>query len=295
VDLSGVIFVVLALVWAAYLLPKALRHHDEVARTRSVDEVSEQARVVVSAPDREQRRPGRARRARTAAAGRTAALTPAGRAARRRRRILALLVAACAVTAVAAAAAVVPVWAVVVPAGLLVGFLVLCRVLVRRDRARQVAARRTSGPVAPAQRVANVPVAAAPAPAPAPAATAPAAVTPDTAVEAPVMEAPGPSSSAPVGSLDDTGAFRELVGLPVQRESSSAHGQPAPGSLWDPLPVTLPTYVGKQRAMRSVRTISLGDPGVSSSGRDAADSALVAGAQAGTTQPGDDAPRVVGG
>ncbi len=39
-DLSGVIFVVLALVWAAYLLPKALRHHDEVARTRSVDEVT---------------------------------------------------------------------------------------------------------------------------------------------------------------------------------------------------------------------------------------------------------------
>ena len=84
-DLSGVIFVVLALVWAAYLLPKALRHHDEVARTRSVEEVSEQARVVVTAPPQAAKRPGRVRRARTSAAERTAALPPGARAARRRR------------------------------------------------------------------------------------------------------------------------------------------------------------------------------------------------------------------
>ena len=98
------------------------------------------------------------------------------------------------------------------------------------------------------------------------------------------------------GSLDATGTFQELVvGVPAQRGGATGPSAPA-GSLWDPLPVTLPTYVGKQRAMRSVRTISLGDPGVSSSGRDAADSALVAGAQAATGgQPGDEAPRVVGG
>ena len=34
VDLSGVIFVVLAVAWAVFLIPKALKHHDEVARTR---------------------------------------------------------------------------------------------------------------------------------------------------------------------------------------------------------------------------------------------------------------------
>jgi hypothetical protein len=56
---------------------------------------------------------------------------------------------------------------------------------------------------------------------------------------------------------------------------------PAPlageGSLWDPLPVTLPTYVHKARARRTVRTIELTQTaGVTSSGHDEADSALVA-------------------
>jgi hypothetical protein len=46
------------------------------------------------------------------------------------------------------------------------------------------------------------------------------------------------------------------------------------GSLWDPLPMTLPTYVNKARARRTVRTIELTQ--VASSGHDAADSALVA-------------------
>jgi hypothetical protein len=83
----------------------------------------------------------------------------------------------------------------------------------------------------------------------------------------------------------------------VQRTSRTADGSAPSGSLWDPLPVTLPTYVGKQRAMRSVRTISLGDPGVSSSGRDAADSALVADAATSSPVPGQsgEASRVVGG
>ena len=45
--------------------------------------------------------------------------------------------------------------------------------------------------------------------------------------------------------------------------------------LWDPLPVTLPTYVTKARAARTVRTIDLSAPDTWSSGRDEADSALV--------------------
>ena len=44
------------------------------------------------------------------------------------------------------------------------------------------------------------------------------------------------------------------------------------GSLWDPLPVTLPTYVNKARARRTVRTIEL--TGINSSGHDQADTAL---------------------
>ena len=42
----------------------------------------------------------------------------------------------------------------------------------------------------------------------------------------------------------------------------------ADGTLWDPLPVTLPTYVTKPAATRrSVRTIDLGEPGAWTSGR----------------------------
>ena len=44
------------------------------------------------------------------------------------------------------------------------------------------------------------------------------------------------------------------------------------GSLWDPLPMTLPTYVNKARARRTVRTIEL--TGINSSGHDQADTAL---------------------
>lgn len=42
-----------------------------------------------------------------------------------------------------------------------------------------------------------------------------------------------------------------------------------PGALWDPIPVTLPTYVSKPLAPRTVRTIDLSGPEVTSSGRSA--------------------------
>ena len=48
-----------------------------------------------------------------------------------------------------------------------------------------------------------------------------------------------------------------------------------PGALWDPLPVTLPTYVTKPAATRrTVRTIDLDATGVWTSGRTDADSAI---------------------
>ena len=44
--LSGVIFVALALLWALFLIPKALRSHDVAALPRSVESTSDQARVL---------------------------------------------------------------------------------------------------------------------------------------------------------------------------------------------------------------------------------------------------------
>jgi hypothetical protein len=50
VDLSGLIFVVLAVGWAAYLIPRALRHHEEIAASRPVDNFSETMRVLERTP-----------------------------------------------------------------------------------------------------------------------------------------------------------------------------------------------------------------------------------------------------
>ena len=40
-----------------------------------------------------------------------------------------------------------------------------------------------------------------------------------------------------------------------------------PGMLWDPIPITMPTYVSKPLAPRTVRTIDLSGPGASSAAR----------------------------
>lgn len=45
-DLSALIFVALAVAWAVYLIPKALKHHDEVVRSRSVEKFSRTMRVL---------------------------------------------------------------------------------------------------------------------------------------------------------------------------------------------------------------------------------------------------------
>lgn len=50
----------------------------------------------------------------------------------------------------------------------------------------------------------------------------------------------------------------------TERAASEVEGRPG---LWDPVPITVPTYVSKPLAPRTVRTIDLSGPGVTSSGR----------------------------
>ena len=50
--------------------------------------------------------------------------------------------------------------------------------------------------------------------------------------------------------------------LVIAVPSAASHGE----MVWDPLPVTLPTYVTKPRAGRTVRTIDFDAPGVWTSG-----------------------------
>jgi hypothetical protein len=237
VDLSGLIFVALAVAWAAYLIPKALRHHDDVVRGRSIDRFSQSMRVLA------RREPVSSRTARLVVTPARAASTPVvstkasakslpdqqqadrrvavRKATRRRRRVLAVLLLGLAGVAAACAAGRLAWPYVAIPAGLLVLWLLTCRLMVRKER-RPVAR-----------------------------------IEPEDALSA---EQPSPAA--------DEGA---------PEEDPAAPRDPL---LWDPVPVTLPTYVSKPPARRTVRTIDLDSTGVWTSGRTEADAALARGADA---------------
>ena len=54
-------------------------------------------------------------------------------------------------------------------------------------------------------------------------------------------------------------------GAEAHSASGRANLAASPGTLWDPIPITMPTYVSKPLAPRTVRTIDLSGPGASSS------------------------------
>lgn len=247
-DLSAIIFVVLAVAWAGYLIPKALRHHDELAGDRLDEAPSGLARVLnrhaaVPTPDvAAGTAPAPAADTTSSSTEGAAPVAPrplvtrplvtraaARRAARNRRRVLYVLAAITAITAGVAGFGYTPWWSVAIPAGLIVLFLLVARTAVRR----QAAGRRTVAPAVPA------------------------------AAETVVAQ---PDAENSDDAEDTVGVSREALAAIAEEPLADD------GSLWDPLPMTLPTYVGKARARRTVRTIEL--TGITSSGHDAADSTL---------------------
>ncbi|NYI99787.1 hypothetical protein HNR19_000486 [Nocardioides thalensis] len=266
-DLSALIFVALAVAWAVYLIPKALRHHEEDAARRSVDSFSDRMRVLarreaVTASKAElvvgsQKSKTSTEVVETQAAveveiaqahAAPAPLTPlqarlrraaAARAARRRRRVLGTLVVSTLVVVGLAAAAVIPWVYVAIPAAVIVAWLVACRLMVRKEQAARVVA-----PVRVKKRRRTL---------------ADVVIAEEDAVDDATAEAEGDETSE-VAAVD-------------------AQPDPTPGG-WDPVPMTLPTYVAKAAAGRTVRTIDLDSTGVWSSGRNAADSQLAREAQA---------------
>jgi len=250
VDPSALIFVALAVAWAVYLIPKALEHHEESARSRTVDSFSDSVRVLARrepvsrreallvdgddpAPPtrREERRHARAekkearlrrRNARRLAAAARIPSDPrlrrqaAARAARRRLRVVTLILAANAVVGILAAAGVFAVAWMLIPVGVLAAWLVACRLMVRRERAELPIIRRTT-------------------------------------------------SESPAAEIEDDAT----QGIPAVAEPVRDP------DAWDPVDVPLPTYVSKPVATRTVSTIDLDSTGVWTSGRTEADSALV--------------------
>lgn len=241
---TGLIYAAIVVLWAAYLVPLALRRYDEASHERSVDEFSPRMRMLRRDGGRPVDTDSAAETAPAAQPAPAATPSPAPRATpqpqpqppvaaehrestrlavRRRRRTLITLLLAATVVAGLCAAAVTPWWSVAIPAGLVVAWLVACRVQVLGEESA--------------------------------AGAAPAAIGDDPDDEPTIVlsghlhdylpERKNVMLEAPLDDAD----LQEQVSVAVP--FSTSDGQ----SLWDPVPVTLPTYVDKPVAARTIRTI----------------------------------------
>jgi len=299
---SGVIFALVVVAWLCYLVPLTLRRHDEAVRSRSVDRFSTAMRVLgrtdgtgtagtrgtpgrrgtaastvgPSGPRRSSRRPGGTQPAPRPLAHRRAAQVAA--AARRRRVLIVLLLVTTAAT-VGAWTGWVPLWSPAVPVAAVVGFVLLARWQVNRARTAAWEQKlRASARAAATRTSAELPAEVTP---PAGGVPVPAMVTGRTTPRpsAADLEVPGSAPAAPqvtpvAAVAPETEPEIEPVAVPPAWSRDEAP------SLWDPLPVTLPTYVSKPRAERGIRTIDLTGAGTRSSGRpnDGQAAGVVAGA-----------------
>jgi hypothetical protein len=249
-DPSALIFVAVAVAWTVYLVPLALKRHDEDARSRTVERFSHTMRVLArrEVVDKKTARlvtpdakpqveaevvapPVEAPPVEVGPAQLRARRPAAKRATKRRRNVLAVLLVANGAVVIVAAFAVIAWPYVAIPAGLLVAWLVACRLMVKSERKV----------LAPAARM-------------------PA----ETPVEEAPVEAPARVPAEPVVEEFD----------PMEDTSTGIAAIVDP-AMWDPVPVTLPTYVTKPPATRrTVRTIDLDSTGVWTSGRTDADAAL---------------------
>ena len=266
-DPSALIFVALAVAWAAYLLPQALRHHDQAKRSRSVERFSERMRVLarreptssrdarlVVTPGRAPSRPvvetkasARPSSAKVAAPQVSAAARRAAaqRAARRRRKVLSVILLVMVVVAGVSLGGLVSPWWNVAPAAVLVAWLVACRLMVKKERASTVRPRSVAPRPHPSEAVTEHDL-------------APTRVFLPVPTDAVLVDPATPVVAMPDPVVDD--------------------GDP---SRWDLRPVTLPTYVSKPAAaQRSVRTIDLESTGVWTSGRTEVDAELARAAEA---------------
>lgn len=223
---TGLIYAAIAVAWLAYLVPTFVRrqHNDLDESEDPTARFSDSMRILAhgTAPlvdqdgaeidDVEISTP-LTRRAAIADLKRLEAL-----AARRRRRVLVTLMLALTAVVSVCLASLVPWWAVAIPGGLLVSFVVVARVSVTGMR-RRLQAR--------FDRISR-------------------------------------------GGEEATVFLtrEELAdGVQEQAKQENEAAARATANLWDPLPITLPTYVSKPLAPRTVRTIDLSGPEVTTSSR----------------------------
>jgi hypothetical protein len=266
---TGLIVAFVVTVWAAYFVPLALRRYDEAHDQSALEALSPLSRVIRRAPTAEElmaeaepeQSAVEAKAARTPAPVHTR--SAARLAARRRRRVLIALVFANAIVGGLAGPgyAVIPLWSMAIPATLLVAWLVACRVQVRHEYGAAVARsietpadfkvktlKQSKRPAKTASRREN----------------GRSAADGEDTVEVYLgsnVEDVEPSRRHFMEETPlEADALEEQLVIAVP--SAASHGE----MVWDPLPVTLPTYVTKPRAGRTVRTIDFNAPGVWTSG-----------------------------
>jgi len=270
---TGLIFAAVVIAWAVFLVPWALRRYDEATRARSVDKFSKAMRLLGRGQPAEPEPMTEEElnaEADAIAARQTvrpeptveAPVEPAHRptreaaraAAQRRRRVLLMLLGATGLVAALAVSPLLPAWSVFIPVALIVAFLALCRWQVRREDESTWDVRRASEDAYESDEASPSADSAS-----ADSASDSSASDKDSdgsarrhAVQRHAVEA----DATPVG--DEDLAESTSVAVTVSTEDGR--------SLWDPLPVTLPTYVAKAKATRTVRTIDLGQPDAWTSG-----------------------------
>ncbi len=258
--LTGLIYAAIVVAWAVFLVPMALRRHDQSARNHSIERFSSTMRVlsaggrsaanrVVVTPARQSERLVRPSAADERASGSTrdaAVSRPALRAAaRRRRRVLRVLVAVTLVTAAVSLTGVIPGWSFAIPLLTIGVFLVLARRQVRR--ADEAYWQRAANSRAESSNVLHRSAARVDA--------SHGAVRPPWSDAAPDGDEPrDPADDEPTVILT-AGQAAAAAGLVEQRVVAVALPTADGSSLWDPLPITLPTYVDKPVAKRSVRKV----------------------------------------
>ena len=234
---TGLIVAFVVAVWAAYFVPLVLRRYDEASTSSTLETLSPLSRVI-HRPARHVDEPDTAEAPSPEPEASPVFRGAARLAARRRRRTLLTLVFATAVVGGLVGWGVVPVWSIAIPVGLVLAWLVACRVQVRAERGISGHSR-----------------------------------TLDAASKA--MTSDEESTVIVSGQLEDIDPGRKHVmeSAPLQPNALeeqlviAAPSVATNGELvWDPLPVTLPTYVTKPRAGRTVRTIDFAQPGAWTSG-----------------------------
>lgn len=259
---AGLIIAFVVVIWAAYFIPLALRRYDDASKNASVESTGSLSRVITW--------PRAGRSAETVNAPEAVAEVapartldrPAARlAARRRRRtLLTLLGLAVIVTGLALFGVIGKIF-IAIPAALIVAWLVACRIQVRGELGIVRAKKSRTPKVADALASKVKSKAKVKAKTKTKVIGATAADEEETIIVSGQFEDvdPGRPHVMEVVALE-ADALDDKIVIAVPSVSTSGE------ALWDPLPVTLPTYVTKPRAGRTVRTIDFSQPNTWTSG-----------------------------